>query len=302
MGEGRKFHIAEGLSRKFGSASAKGGLSAVVEAANNFLGMFDAQTDEDVKRLLVNAATNPGSVTSIMATSYTPNFDPVEERKKEEEAFWDRMQALQKQLDEYNKHISDLIDECNKMAEQCLERMREIKKQIANNNERIAEYEKAHKRIAEEARKFERNGSFERGADGKLANKDAQKALDAYTQRTGEKPEKDSDIYQALLKQIQFEQEEMRRLREKNEELDVEHETLRVQRDEILERAKELTEERNRINNDPNLMPEQKVAQIKEMWERERENNEVLIKAWDINDQSVRNEIDNVRSVKSSQI
>lgn len=46
-------------------------------------------------------------------------------------------------------------------------------------------------------------------------------------QRTGEKPEKDADIYQALLKQMQFEQEEMQRLREKNEELDIEHETLR---------------------------------------------------------------------------
>lgn len=113
-------------------------------------------------------------------------------------------------------------------------------------------------------------------------------------QRTGEKPEKDSDIYQALLKQMQFEQEEMRRLREKNEELDVEHETLRVQRDEILERAKELTEERNRINNDPNLSPEQKVAQIKELWERERDNATVLKRVANINDQSIKNEIDSV--------
>lgn len=232
-----------------------------------------------------------------MVTSHTPNDTPETQKKKEDEAFWERMQELQKQLDEYNKHISDLIDDCNKMAERCLERMREIKRQIANNNEQLAEYEKKHKNIAEEGRKFERTGSFERGADGKLANKDAQKALDDYMRRTGEHPKNDSEIYEALLRQMQFEKDnEMRRLREKNEELDVEHETLRVQRDEILERAKELTAERNRINNDPSLSPEEKIAKIKEMWERERENNEVLMKAWEINEQPIRDEIDNTRS------
>lgn len=302
MGESRKFQILDRLSRKFDAARMNdGGLSAVVEAANNFLGGYDPQSPEDVRRLLYDAATNPGSLgASVMVTSHTPNVTPEEQKKKEDEAFWDKLQALQRQLDEYNKQISGLIDECNKIAERCLERMREIKKQIANNNEKIAEYEKAHKRIAEEARKFERNGSFERGADGKLANKDAQKALDAYMQRTGEKPEKDSDIYQALLRQMQFEQEEMQRLREKNEELDVEHETLRVQRDEILERAKELTEERNRINNDPNLSPEQKVAQIKELWERERENFKVLEKASEINnDKQIKKEINEARSQRT---
>jgi len=301
MGESRKFNIAERLSSKFSSASTRWNeLSAVVEAANNFLGGYDVKTEADVQRLLYDAATNPGSLgASVMVTSHTPNDTPETQKKKDEEAFWERMQALQKQLDEYNKHISDLIDDCNKMAERCLERMREIKKQIANNNERLAEYEKAHKRVAEEARKFERTGSFERGADGKLANKDAQKALDAYTQRTGEKPEKDSDIYQALLKQMQFEQEEMRRLREKNEELDVEHETLRVQRDEILVRAKELTAERNRINNDPNLSPEQKVEKIKELWEREKKNGKILEKAWEINDLPIKKEIDSARLHKN---
>lgn len=302
MGESRKFHIAEGLSSKFGSASARwGGLSAVVEAANNFLGGYDVKTEADVQRLLYDAATNPGSLgASVMITSHTPNITPEELKKKEEEARDAAMAALQKQLQEMNKHISEMIDEYNKMAERCLERMREIKKQIANNNEKIEEYEKRHRSIAEEARKFEKTGSFDRGADGKLANKDAQKALDAYTQRTGERPEKDMDIYQALLRQIQFEQEEMRRLRERNEELDVEHETLRVQRDEILERAKELTEERNRINNDDSLSPEQKVAQIKEMWEREKENHEVLTKAWEINNKQIRDEITAVKSARDN--
>ncbi len=63
MGEGRKVHTAEGLSSKFGSASAKwGGLTAVVEAANNFLGGYAPQTAADVQRLLYDAATNPGSL------------------------------------------------------------------------------------------------------------------------------------------------------------------------------------------------------------------------------------------------
>lgn len=294
-------HRKNGLSKEFGAAHASYDkpydLSAVVEAANNFLGGYAPQSAADVQRLLYDAATNPGSLgASVMVTSHMPNVTPEEQKKKEDEAFWDRMQALQRQLDEYNKHISGLIDECNKMAERCLARMREIRKQIESNNEKLVEYERSHKAIAEEARKFEKSGKFDRGADGKIANKDARKALDAYMQRTGERPEKDTDIYQALLRQMQFDQEEMQRLREKNEELDVEHETLRVQRDEILERAKELTEERNRINNDPNLSPEQKVAQIKELWEREKENNKVLKAAWEINNEEVRKEINEAQA------
>lgn len=297
MGQGQKFNTLERLSNTFDAVSAKGNsFSDIVKAANNFLLLHfvSSESSPEEQRIAgANIGMSDAISTSVIPTVNAPNEDERSlQKKKEEESARDALlAALEKQLEEANKRISDMIDECNKMAERCLERMREIKKQIANNNERIAEYEKAHKRIAEEARKFERNGVFERGADGKLANKDAQKALEAYTQRTGEKPEKDSDIYQALLKQMQFEQEEMRRLREKNEELDVEHETLRVQRDEILERAKELTEERNRINNDPTLSPEQKIAQIKEMWERERENQNVLDKAWEINDKPIQEEI-----------
>lgn len=288
------------LSDEFGAVRAGAGkpygLSDIVESANNFLQFFVSRDNspEEARIIRANVGFSDSISDSVIPTSTAPNEDARSiEKKKEEERARDALLAeLQKQLEEANTRISKMIDECYKMAERCMERMREIKNQIANNNEKIAEYDKKHKNIAEEGRKFERTGSFERGADGKLANKDAQKALDAYMQRTGEKPEKDSDIYQALLKQMQFEQEEMRRLREKNEELDVEHETLRVQRDEILERAKELTAERNRINNDPNLSPEQKVEKIKELWEREKEHDDVLKKAWKINDQPVRDEID----------
>ncbi len=293
------------LSDEFGAVRAGAGkpygLSDIVESANNFLQFFVSRdsSPEEARIIRANVGFSDSISDSVIPTSTAPNEDARSiEKKKEEERARDALLAeLQKQLEEANKRISKMIDECYKMAERCMERMREIKKQIANNNEKIAEYDKKHKNIAEEGRKFERTGSFERGADGKLVNKDAQKALEAYMQRTGEKPEKDSDIYQALLKQMQFEQEEVQRLREKNEELDVEHETLRVQRDEILERAKELTAERNRINNDPSLSPQQKIEQTNELWGRERKNQEVLKRAWEINDNNqIRKEISDTQA------
>lgn len=75
------------LSKEFGAAHASDDkpydLSAVVEAANNFLGGYAPQTAADVQRLLYDAATNPGSLgASVMVTSHMPNVTPEEQKKK----------------------------------------------------------------------------------------------------------------------------------------------------------------------------------------------------------------------------
>jgi hypothetical protein len=149
MSQGQKFQTLDRLSKTFDAVSTKwGGLSAVVEAANNFLGGYVPQTKEDVQRLLYDAATNPGSLgASVMVTSHTPNTTPEDQRKKEEEAARDAyLAALQQQIRDANERISKMIDECMKMAEWCRkqaekagEAMDKIAAKMAKNSEFISD-------------------------------------------------------------------------------------------------------------------------------------------------------------------
>jgi hypothetical protein len=153
MSQGQKFQTLDRLSKTFDAVSTKwGGLSAVVEAANNFLGGYVPQTKEDVQRLLYDAATNPGSLgASVMVTSHTPNSTPEDQRKKEEEAARDAyLAALQQQIRDANERISKMIDECMKMAEWCRkqaekagEAMEKIAAKMSKNSEIISDFDEA---------------------------------------------------------------------------------------------------------------------------------------------------------------
>ncbi|MCE7888004.1 MAG: hypothetical protein DYH13_10960 [Alphaproteobacteria bacterium PRO2] len=260
MGESRKFHTAEGLSKKFDAVSTKWGkLSAVVEAANNFLGMFDAQTDEDVKRLLVNAATNPGSVTSIMATSYTPNFDPVEEKKKEEEARDALLEMLKEQIRQSNERISKMIDKCFEMAEWCrkqaekaAEAMDKIATRMAKNSEFINE-------VDELFESYKATGHFDR--------EKARKLLRERGIKTGDDISKEK-----LLELLQKEQlsatENNKELSERYEEQKEQEEKFKTWREEIEKLANELKQRRDEINEDAHLSLEEKAQRIKELEEQ----------------------------------
>lgn len=258
MGEGRKVHTAEGLSSKFGSASAKwGGLTAVVEAANNFLGGYAPQTAADVQRLLYDAATNPGSLgASVMITSHTPNFDPVEEKKKEEEARDALLEMLKEQIRQSNERISKMIDKCLEMAEWC-------RKQA----------EKAAEAMDNIAARMTKNSEFINEADGLFesfkttGHFDREKARKILYERGVNTKEDvgDAKLLELMQKEWTKALKDNTDLSEKYEDQKKEKEKFEARQKELVEMAKELKERRDAINNDEGLSLPEKAEKLKEL-------------------------------------
>ncbi len=262
MGESRKFNIAEGLSSKFGSASAKwGGLSAVVEAANNFLGGYDVKTEADVQRLLYDAATNPGSLgTSVMVTSHTPNDTPETQKKKDEEAARDALLAeLQKQLQEANERISKMIDKCLEMAELCrkqaekaAEMMEKIATRMAKNSEFINEADELFE-------SYKATGHFDREKAHKMLRERGVKTKDDVS---------DAKLLELIQKEWTKALKDNTDLSEKYEEQKKEKEKFEARQKELEEKAREFKERQDSINNDEGLSLSEKAEKLKELEEK----------------------------------
>lgn len=248
------------LSKEFGAAHASDDkpydLSAVVEAANNFLGGYDPQSLEDVRRLLYDAATNPGSLgASVMVTSHMPNVTPEEQKKKEDEAFWDRMQALQEQIRRANERISKMIDECREMAEWCrkqaekaAEAMDKIATRMAKNSQFIDETDEIFE-------SFKANGQFDREKARRLLQERGIKTDDKIS---------DAKLIELMQKEWQRAIENNKELSERYDEQKKEKEKFESKQKELEDEARELKRRQDEINNS-DLSLDEKQERLKEL-------------------------------------
>lgn len=256
MGESRKFNIAEGLSSKFGSASARwGGLSAVVEAANNFLGGYDVKTEADVQRLLYDAATNPGSLgASVMVTSHTPNDTPETQKKKEDEARDALFEMLQEQIRQSNERISKMIDKCMEMAEWCRKQAEKAAEAMDKIATRMAKNSQFINNVDELFENYKTTGHF-----------DKEKARRMLLERGVKTDEKigEAKLLELLQKESMKAVKDNNDLSELHDEYEKQKQKFEESAKEIERLARELKQRRDEINKieDPN----ERAPQLKEL-------------------------------------
>lgn len=249
------------LSKEFGAAHASDGkpydLSAVVEAANNFLGGYDPQSPEDVRRSLYDAATNPGSLgASVMVTSHTPNLTPEQQKKKEEEAHDALLRALQEQIRQANERISKMIDKCLEMAEWCrkqaekaAEAMDKIATRMAKNSQFIEE-------VDELFESFKANGQFDR--------EKARRLLQERGIKTDEKIS-DAKLMELLKAQKDEATKDILRDTKSYDEWEKQKQQYEESAEEIDRLARELKQRRDEINKLEN--PSERAQRLKELEE-----------------------------------
>lgn len=122
------------------------------------------------------------------------------------------------QIDENLRAINERIANLQEQSQILHQKVEEIDAQMQERERKIDEYARSHENAIRALREFEEKHEFQRDADGKLANKDAQRLLDEYIRRTGQRPESDAAIYQAVQRQIEWERQEAERLgREKTQ-------------------------------------------------------------------------------------
>lgn len=206
-----------------------------------------------------------------------------EKSRKEEEAKRSLTDFMLRQgLTSAAQALNDYIGDLKEMAQALRDKINEIDRRIDENAGKIKEYKRSHDSALESLGELDQDGALARGADGKLKNKDAQRALEEYIRRTGHTPGSDGLAAEAIRNQIAFERTQViPGLEGENAELTRQRKEVRNVLDEVQAEAERLTRERDKIENS-GLSDAEKAEAIKKLWEG-AQNREVLSKARALN-------------------
>lgn len=236
------------------------GLSDVVESANNFLQFFVSRdsSPEEARITRANVGFSDSISDSVIPTSTAPNEDTRSiEKKKEEERARDALLAeLQKQLEEANKRISKMIDECYKMAEWCREQAKQASAAMEKIADRMTKNSQFINDIDELFESYKANGHF-----------DKEKARRMLLERGIKTDDKISDakLMELLRTQKNEALGEIAHDTKSYEELEKRKQKFEESAEEIERLAKELKERRDEINNDKKLSLSEQAEQLKEL-------------------------------------